>query len=54
MTESEKQDYMNALFNRIQHASSSRENDTILLPALIGNYESKLKIGWPAANNIKN
>jgi hypothetical protein len=53
MTDSEKQEYMNDLWERIQWASKSRDNDSVLLPALIGNYESKLKLGWPAANNLR-
>lgn len=46
MSEQDKQEYMNNLFNRIMSAD---EDDPIVLPALLGDYESKLAIGWPFA-----
>lgn len=44
-----KQEYMDKLFGAILNLSKNRENDAVVLPALISNYESKINQGWPYA-----
>lgn len=48
MTEKEKQEYMDRLYSRIlETAEGDSQQNTIMLEAMLGNYKSKVSIGWP-------